>query len=106
MICIHCGTAPVLRTDTATGRMMMMCPECKARGDVAIHEARARMSWEIVNDETLPRHGCRNGVYPRFIQVGGKWGYGCKACGFAETGFGSLEGAVSGWVREARHAKA
>lgn len=106
MACIHCGNAPELRKDPATGRVMVVCPECKARGDAAIHDARAWLSWELVNDDTMPRHGCRNGAYPRFIQVKGQWGYGCKACGFADIGFATLEGAVAGWMREHRHAKA
>jgi len=106
MACIHCGTAPVLRKDTATARMMVVCPECKARGDAAIHEARAWMSWELVNDADLPRHSCKAQGRPRFIQAGGQWGYGCKACNFADVGYATLEGAVAGWMREHRHVKA
>lgn len=104
MNCIHCQIEPEVRKDTATGRTMLICPECKARG-VASHSAPyARATWAIVNDDELPLHHCRNGVRPRFRMQAGKWLCGCTACGYASGLIATIEGAVATWMSESRNA--
>lgn len=100
--CIRCGAAPEHRQDTATGRHLVVCPECKARGEASLSERYAVASWNMVNDDTLPGHECRKGGLPRFLQQGGKWSAACPGCGFRDHGYESLQGAISGWMREIR----
>lgn len=99
--CKHCGTEPSERRDTATGRLLVVCENCRARGEASANELRAWATWHLVSDETLPLHGCGTARPARFSQVEGKWFSRC-ACGFQDDGYATIEGAVAGWMRASR----
>ena len=101
--CRHCDSAPERREDSASGRVMFICPVCNHRGVATIGEAEnyARATWARANDPSLPRHTCGEGA-PRFKQREGKWFVACSACSHVTGGFMSIEGAVAGWLRGTR----
>lgn len=100
--CIRCSAAPEYRHDVATGRHLIVCPECKSRGEASLSARRAAASWSLVNDDSLPAHGCQNGGLPRFLQQDGLWGAVCPGCGLSVIGYRTLEGAIAAWMREIR----
>lgn len=96
--CQHCGTAPEERRDTATGRVLVICPGCRARGQADKSQARALHTWRLVNDPDLPLYQKRH--RPRFRQQAGRWQWyvGEVAGGLVAT----LEGAVADYMRATR----
>lgn len=101
-LCIHCRSESVERNDTATGRTLVACSGCRARGAASLSVGYARSTWRLVNDETLPLHGCKKSAPPRFFQREALWGWYCGGCNEQEPGFSTLEGAVAGWMRSSR----
>ncbi|MFG9836394.1 hypothetical protein [Pseudomonas aeruginosa] len=74
VLCIHCQVPPERRQQEGTGLVMWICPVCNNRGEVTPSEGRALASWNLVNDEDMPRHTCIDQGVPRFFISGGKWG--------------------------------
>lgn len=103
MNCVHCQAEPEVRKDTATGRTLLTCTECKTFGVASHSAAYARATWAIINDDELPLHHCRNGVRPRFFMREGRWGCRCTACGFDSGVVATIEGAVAMWMSESRN---
>lgn len=101
-VCIHCGAEPVERKDTATDRVLVACSNCRARGAASLSVGYARSTWRLVNDQTMPSHGCKKPAQPRFFQRESLWGWYCGGCHEQEPGFSTLEGAVAGWMRASR----
>lgn len=100
--CIHCQVPPERRKQEGTGLVMWICPVCNNRGEATPSESRALASWNLVNDEDMPRHTCMGQGVARFFISAGKWGSRCPCCDFVDHGYGSLEGARAGWARAAR----
>lgn len=97
--CQHCGTVPEERSDTATGRVLVICPGCRARGHAGT-SARAWHTWRLVNDAELPLYQGR--YRPRFRQQGGRWQW-YVADRASEGGWvATLEGAVADYMRATR----
>lgn len=101
-ICIHCSSEPAERKDTATGQTLVVCSGCRARGAASLSVGYARSTWHLVNDQTIPPHGCKKPAQPRFFQQAALWGWYCGGCHERDVGYSTLEGAVAGWMRESR----
>lgn len=102
LACSQCGGAPERRLGPESGRRMYACPGCRHHGDATLSEEGARGSWQLINDPDLPPHNCKDGRPPRFFMRAGAWGARCTGCGFESAGFGSIGGAIAGWVRSMR----
>ncbi|HFH4653110.1 hypothetical protein [Pseudomonas aeruginosa] len=100
--CIHCRVPPERRLQEETGRIMWICPLCSNRGEAVACERRALASWQLVNDEDMPRHTCKGEGVPRFFVSRERWGSRCPCCDFVDHGYATLEGARAGWARAVR----
>jgi hypothetical protein len=99
VLCIHCSSAPIERRQEGTGLIMWICALCSNRGDATRCAARAKASWQLVNDPDMPVHTCKAKATPRFFMSGGKWGSRCPGCDFVAPGYATIEGARSAWAR-------
>lgn len=97
-VCQHCGIVPEERRDTATGRVLVICLGCRARGHAAKSAVRAWDAWRLVNDPDLPLYQGRH--RPRFRQQDGRWQWYVGEIGGGLVA--TLEGAVADYMRATR----
>lgn len=101
-LCLHCQTPPERRHQVEPPRYMWVCPACSNRGEASPSESRALASWQLVNDEDLPAHGCQQKGRARFFVRGGKWGARCPGCDLVIEGIATIEGVRASWASASR----